>query len=268
MSQSEADSGPPRTVEAVDKTCRIVQALHELEGAGVTELAEHLDISKGTIHTHLTTLRQNGFVVKDDVTYRPGLRFLEIGEDVRKRAQIFQIAKHEIGELAEQTDTRVQITVEEFGLAVVLSISRGEHAIAPSTHVGKREYLHCIACGKAILAHLPQNRVEAIIDRYGLPARTQNTITAPDELFEELSEVRDRGVAFNDEENVKGLRSVAAPIRTETGGILGSISASGPTSRMKEDRFRSEIPEAVANVANTIEVNIRVGKSDMERVGF
>lgn len=268
MSKPESESESPRTVEAVDKACRIIDALQSLDGAGVTELADKLDISKGTIHTHLSTLNKNGFVVKDGTTYRPSLRFLDIGEDIKNSRQLYQIAQTEIEELAAETDTRVQISTEEFGVLVVLDIARSEHAIEAPTRVGKRDYLHCIAAGKAILAHLPQERIEAIIDRHGLPARTPNTITDPADLLEELEEVRREGIAFNDEEKIKGLRAVGAPVRSDTGDVLGSISASGPTSGMEGDRFRSEIPRAVSNVANTIELNIRVEQDIMGDVKY
>jgi DNA-binding IclR family transcriptional regulator len=267
MSKPDPDPDAPRTVEAVDKACRIIDAIQSLDGAGITELADQLDISKGTVHTHLTTLNENGFVVKNGTTYWPSLRFLDIGEDIKNRRRLYQVATAEIDDLAAATDTRVQISVEEFGVLVVLAIAQSEHAIEAPTRVGKRDYLHCIASGKAILAHLPHERVEEIIDSHGLPARTPNTITDPDELFDELERVREDGIAFNDEEKIEGLRAVGAAIRSDTGEVLGSISASGPTSGMKGERFRKEIPEAVSNVANTTELNIRVEQdstSDIE----
>lgn len=268
MSQPDSDPDGRRTVGAVEKTCRILDALHYLEGAGITELAEELDVSKGTVHTHLATLRKNHYVVKDGTTYRPSLRFLEIGEGRKTRDRLYQAASGEIEELAVATDTRVQVGVEEFGYLVPLAIARSEHATLPPTRVGMREYTHCIASGKAILAHLPQDRIEEIIDEHGLPARTPHTITDPDELFEELERIREAGVAFNDEEKIEGLRAVGAAIRSDTGEVLGSISASGPTSGMTGERFREEIPDAVSNLANTIELNIRVEEDRLSPVDY
>lgn len=250
----------PRTIEAVDKTCRIIQSVHRLSGAGVTELADHLDISKGTIHTHLTTLHRNGFIVKDGDTYRASLRFLDIGEDVKKGLRIYEIAKPEIRELAKRTNTRIQITTEEYGMVVALAIERGEHTIPAPTPVGGRDYAHCIAAGKAILAGMPDERVREIVRYHGLPARTPNTIVDEDELFEELAEIRDRGYAFNDEEKIKGLRAIGVAIQDDSGEVLGAISASGATSRMKGDRYHEEIPEALLDLANTIEFNLRIGE--------
>jgi DNA-binding IclR family transcriptional regulator len=128
--------------------------------------------------------------------------------------------------------------------------------------------LHCIDSGTAILAHLPQARIEEIIARHGLPARTPNTITDPEELFEEIDEIPRRNTGFNDVEKIEGLRAVGAPIRNDPGEVLGSISASGHTSATKGERFRTEIPEAGSNVANTIELNIRVEQDSIDDVTY
>lgn len=248
----------PRTIGAVDKTCQIIDFLHQQNGARVTELAEALDISKGNIHTHLATLRQNEFVVKDGDQYNVSLRFLAIGEDRKNNTRIYEVAKPKIDELATETDTRVQITVEEFGMTVVLAISQGEHTVASPTHIGNRDYLHCVAAGKAMLAHMSRDRVKAIFDQHGLPARTRYTITDLDDLFDELETIRERGVAFNDEEKLLGLRAVGCAICDDEGTVLGAISASGPTNGMQGDRFQTVIPNHLRNVANAIELDIRV----------
>lgn len=66
----------------------------------------------------------------------------------------------------------------------------------------------------------------------------------------------DRGYAFNDEEEITGLRAVGAPVHASQGDVIGGISVSGPLSRIQEDRFREELPELVVEAANVIELNI------------
>ncbi len=257
----------PRTVEAADKTCRIIGVLHRTGGAGVTQVAERLDITKGTVHTHLTTLRQNGFVVKEGETYRPSYRFLKIGEDLRARSKLHRFGIEGITQLAEDTDTRTRLAVEEYGMIVVLAV-RGSHPVTTLTRVGGRDHVHCIATGKAILANIPQSRVEEIIAKHGLPERTPNTITDADEFLDELQEIRERGYAYNDEENIEGLRAVGTAIKDVNGTVLGSISASGPANKMKGERFREKIPEEIMSVKNNIELNLRVKADEAEAVDF
>lgn len=247
----------PKTIEAVERSVSILEALRELDGAGVTELTEHLDMAKATVHSHLATLKASEFVVQEGSEYRIGLRFLGFGEYAKRQSKIYPVVKDEVDVLAEDAGEVAQFLVEEHGVGVYLYKKETSRAIHTGSHTGARRYLHCTALGKAVLANFPRERVDAIIDRHGLPQRTQNTITKRDELFVELDEIVEKGYAWDDEEVQPGLRCVAAPIKDFEGDVLGAISLSGPTSRMSGDRFREEIPEMVTNSANIIEINVR-----------
>ena len=244
-----------RQIQAVQISCDILEALRELDGAGVTELAEHLDISKATVHGHLSTLYKNEFVVKEGDWYRVSLRFVNFGEFAKDSIPIYDIARDEVDSLANQTGEVAQFMVEEHGRGVYLHKSVGEKAIQTRSYAGARKYLHCTALGKAILAHLPEERVDEIVARHGLSQQTDRTISTREELESELETVREQGVAFDDEEILAGLRCVAAPVTGHDGTLYGAISVSGPTSRMKGDRFTEELPEQVQGAANVIQVN-------------
>ena len=73
-------SQPSRTVQATETSITILEALHDLGQAGVTELSNQLSLSKGNVHKHLTTLEQNEFVVNEGGVYSLSHRFLELGK--------------------------------------------------------------------------------------------------------------------------------------------------------------------------------------------
>ena len=244
---------PVRTTE---KTLRLVEALREADGAGVTELANRLGMGKSAVHNHLSTLRKHGYVVKEGDTYRTGLKFLEVGGQRRNRMELYQAAEPKVNELARQSGELCNLMTEEGGVGVYLYRAKGEDAVDLDTYAGRRTNLHNTALGKAVLAHLPRSRVEGIVDRHGLPAETDNSITDEGTLFEELDRVRERGYAVDDEERLKGLRCVAVPVRTSDGRVLGAISISSPRSRMKGERLEREIPEMIQNAANVVELDI------------
>jgi DNA-binding IclR family transcriptional regulator len=244
------------TVRSSAKTLRILEAVHELGGVGVTELAKYLDMSKATVHHHLSTLEENEYVVNDGSTYRTGLKLLEMGERARRQSGLFEIAKPDVDELAEETGELANLMVEEHGRGVYVHIASGERAIRLDTRVGTRQYLHTSALGKAILAHMPEERFEEVIDRHGLPSQTPNTVTEKDVLEEELDEIRKRGVAFDGEERAEGIRCVAAPITDNENQLVGAVSVSAPSARMKPDRFRNKIPEMVRDTATVIGINV------------
>jgi IclR family acetate operon transcriptional repressor len=109
---------------------------------------------------------------------------------------------------------------------------------------------------KAIMAHLPRERVNEIVERHELSASTPNTITDREILDDELARIREEGVAFDDEERIAGLRCVAAPILSKNDRALGAISVAGPSNRVRDDRFTEELPQRVLETVNVIELNV------------
>jgi DNA-binding IclR family transcriptional regulator len=166
------------------------------------------------------------------------------------------MAAEKVRDLAERTDERAQFVIEEQGRGVFLYCESGAQAVKTGSGTGKRMYLHSTSAGKSILAHLPESEIETIIDEWGLPAVTSNTITDRETLFEELAEIRDRGYAFNNEENVEGLHAVGAPLILEDQGVIGALSISGPTHRMKGETFTQELPNLLLGTINELELNI------------
>ncbi|RQH01417.1 IclR family transcriptional regulator [Natrarchaeobius oligotrophus] len=244
-------------IQAVDRAFDIVETLTELDGAGVSELGRHLELPKSTVHNHLQTLERNEYVVRQDGEYRAGLKFLRVSETARNQHELYQIARSEVDHLAEKTGEISALMIEEHGRGVFVYRSRGSEAARIDTCVGDRVPIHCTALGKAILAFLPPERRDEIVDRHGLEAVSPNTITDREVLAEELEAIRDRKIASDDEERLSGLRSVAAPILDGSNAVIGSISVAGPTHRMRGERFETELPEMVLGIANVIELNIQ-----------
>lgn len=249
-------TNPENKIGATEKAVRILDALERLDGAGVTELADHLGVSKGTVHNHLSTLEEHEYVVNSNGTYRLGLRLFEMGQYTRREQELYRVAKPEIDKLAAETGELANLMVEQHGRGCYLYISRGEHAVKLDTQVGTRQYLHTSALGKAILAHMPASRRDAVLDRHGLPEKTPNTVTDRAKLEAELAEIRERGVAFDGEERAEGIRCVAAPILGTDDVLRGAVSVSGPASRIKDEHLEEEIPETVTNTANVIDINL------------
>jgi DNA-binding IclR family transcriptional regulator len=241
-------------VKATARTLELIAALKSLDRAGVTELAEHLDVSKSVVHNHLSTLEEHDYVVRGEGGYSLGLRFLEMGGYRRNGMTLYRTGKPEVDALAEETGELVNIAVEEHGQCVYLYRSRGAQSVQLNIHAGERAPMNNTALGKSMLAFMNDERVDRILEERPLPSATQHSVTDPDELREELAETRDRGYAIDDEERLEGLRCVAAPIMQD-GNVLGSISVSAPTSRLKGDRLTETIPDKVVSAANVIELN-------------
>jgi DNA-binding IclR family transcriptional regulator len=244
-------------IRSVDITCSVIEALND-EPAGVTTLSRRLEHSKSTIHEHLKTLNENHFVVRDGDQYRLSIRMLDIAESVRSQFENYDVIRDEVEKLAEEIRQNAQFAIEEHGRVRYLYKASGEQGVRTVSSVGTGQPMHSTALGKSILSHFPEDQVRRIIDNQGLDKITDHTITNQGKLMKELDTVRDRGHALDDEENLAGLRCVAAPV-VDSGTVVGSVSVSGPSSRIRGELFREELPEMVESASNVIELNSKYG---------
>ena len=123
-----------QTVDATGTSFEIIEALADLEGAGVSELSTALGIPKSTIYNHLQTLVKKEYVVQDNDVYDVGLRFLRLGEYSRNRNRLCSIARPEIESLATKTGELVNLNVEEYGRGVFLYRAKGDDAVHMDTY--------------------------------------------------------------------------------------------------------------------------------------
>lgn len=246
-----------RTVQATETTFAILETINGTDGIRLTQLADELDMAKSTVHRYLQTMLEAEYLVREGQHYHVGLRFLDLGWNARNRREGYRMAETKVAELAAQTDERAQFIVEEHGQAVYVHREIGDHAVQTDPGIGKRISLHATAAGKAIMAEWTDDRVADYVERSGLPAITGNTITETDVLFEELEEIRERGFSVNRGENIAGLRAVGAAVIGPEDGILGALSVSGPSNRMKGEWFDSELPDQLMGFANEIQLNLK-----------
>lgn len=242
-----------KTIEAAEKTLRIIAALSERGAQGTTELGHRLDISKSTVHHHLNTLHERGFVVKEDGKYRLSLRFLEFGERVRDQTAVYNVGRSEISSLAEETNQPTHLLTEERGIGVFVMTENGQGGIPADHRVGQHVHLHTLASGKAILANLPEERTADIVATRGLPERTPDTVGTAGELRSELEAIRNQGYATERDEWSEGQWSIAAPI-LQDGTVLGAVGITCFTDEYDPETYEAPLAEEVKKTAEVISI--------------
>lgn len=256
----------PTRLRTTELSLRILEVVQERGGARLGEVGDRVDVSKSTVYKHLETLEANEFLVKEGDAYYVSLKFLNFGEHARSRKRSYELAGEAVRELTERTNEEADFVVEEHGRIMTLShtyhegntyvedfslnnpISRGRN--------GTYYYMHNTASGKAILASLPASRVEEIVDKWGLPAATDDTITERDRLFDELATIRERGYALDDEEFTDGLRSVGTAVLYPDDRVVGALSVSGPTYRLTEDVVHDELAPVLDTIVTDLEGDV------------
>lgn len=249
--------GDAAPMSSTERLFSIIEELRKQNGARVSELATSLNLPKSTIHRHLNTLKELEYVIKAGDIYYISSQFLFIGTAVHHREPAYAHVEPKIKKLATETGERAQFMIEEHGYMVYIHRETGDQAVQTNTQLGKQMPIHATSGGKAILAEMPCEEVAEIIEYHGLQKLTENTITDKDRFYDELQEIRDEGVSYNDEEYINDLRSVSVPVNKPNGQPLGAIGISGPLYRFKGEFYSQDLPNKLLGVKNELELNMK-----------
>ncbi len=237
-------------VRSLARGLDVLAMLAEAEGTvGVTEVAESLSVDKSTAFRLLNTLVGQGFAVQDEDSrrYRAGLRIVQLSRRVLDRTELRAVARPWLKQLQRTTGESSHLAVLAQGQAIYVDKEDSDAGLNVNTEIGRPAALHCSAIGKALIAELSPEEIEAFLSREAMARYTPRTMTAPRELVPHLESIREQGYAVDDEEFEPGVRCVAAPIRGPGGRVKAAIGVSGPSVRVTLER----IPELAATVVDT-----------------
>jgi len=242
-----------RGIKAVHRLGAVVDLLRERGPLSTQAVATELGVAKSTAHAYLSAMAEIEYVVRRPEGYALSLKYLDYGMTMRARLPVVREAETTLEQLAADTSEAAYLVVEEHGRAVYVDYALGDRAVKTHARIGTRSPLHSLASGKAILAYLPDERVDEIVERRGLPALTENTITDRSTLREELAAVRERGYAVNQHEANEGTHAIGTPIIADDEVVAG-LSVAGPANRVTLDRLEDEIAGEILAAANEIEL--------------
>lgn len=248
-------SPPKRWSKGTSTAFEIIETIDELNGATVTELAEQMDLAASSVHNHLGALFRRGYVLNEDGEYHLGLRFLSLGMSVRNDHELGQIAQPVVENMAERSGESAWAVTMEFDRVVFLNAAKGSEGVETFGTIGSRRLPHAHASGKAIMAYQSEEEVQAILDRTGLPAFTENTITSRGELFDEFEKIKRRGFAINRSEQSDPGRAIAAAVLKEESPI-GAVGMSGPAQRFQDERLMGELSDIVIEGKDVLELKL------------
>jgi IclR family pca regulon transcriptional regulator len=197
---------------------------------GITAIADKLGMSKSTTHRYASTLVALGYLEQGPASpkYRLGLRAADLGLSALNSMGLRAHAHPHLEELRRRTSYTVNLAVLE-GTEIrfldrVRSVRNEQAKIDLALRPGSTLPAYCTAMGKLLLAHLPEDeqrgRIAAITE---MTKRAPNTITSKSALQEDLSRIRDVGLAVDDEELAIELRAIAAPVRDEAREVIAAI---------------------------------------------
>ncbi|MBF0276803.1 MAG: helix-turn-helix domain-containing protein [SAR324 cluster bacterium] len=241
-------------VQTLSRGLLLLERLAEAkDGANLSDISQQVGLALSTTHRLLNTLEQNGYLYQNKELGRwyIGVKAFTIGNTFLQSRDIVTLARPNLHELMENVGETTNLAVLIEDEAIFLVQAECHEKMRMVVPLGSRVPLHASGVGKALLANMTKPEVSAILQKKGLAKYTENTIVEPKQLFQALTEVKEQGFAFDDEEHAVGLRCVAACVVDEYGQSVAAISVSGPRARIPDDRI-SYLGHMVVTMASRI----------------
>lgn len=222
----------------------------------MTDVARRTGLPRSSVHRIMEQLVQLKALEKVESRYRLGLGMIELGALAAYQNRLRRRALPHLHALHKATGGSVHLAVRDGHEIVYLEKISGSPDGRIPSRLGGRQPAYCTGAGKALLAFTHPEELTEILAR-GMPARTPSTITRPEVLRRELAQIRERGVAFDREENYKGIFCMAAPLREVGGSVAAAISLAGPPDRMNTQTLMPPLLTTARNVWRTVHAPTR-----------
>ncbi len=213
----------------LEKGLKLLEELvQSAEGKTALELADLLGIHKTSVYRYINTFIRMGYIRADgNGAYHVGNKILELGSQMLRRMPLRETAHPFLVKLSAETQKTVHLCILDGAEVIYLDKVESQRSLPIISRIGSRAPAYCTGVGKALLSTLPTDQVLELIKRTPLVKRTENTITDPLKLLEELKFTRERGYAIDDGEHEEGIKCFAAPIKGFGGEVIGAISITG-----------------------------------------
>ena len=231
-----ADKNPEKNhVQVIARAASIMRALEDTTtGLSLGEIAIKVGLARSTVQRIVAALESEKLVVAASPAgrVRLGPTILRLAGSVR--TDFVALAKPFLVELSKELHETVDLASIKGDHLVFIDQVIGSQRLRTVSAVGESFPLYCTANGKAYLAELHDEAVEALIGK-NYKTRTPNTLTKLPQLLDEIREIRRNGFAIDHEEHTLGICAAGVAMRDMLGNFV-AISVPVPAQRFQQER--------------------------------
>ncbi len=231
---------PEYTIAVLEDAIRVLETfLDGEERLTLARITRESGLTKNKVFRILSTLEKHRFVERDDTgAYRLGVRFLDFGQRVQNQMDLLEASRPVMDWLVQETRETVFLGVIDGQEALCVDMRESPQSIRLYAQVGRRAPLYTGGVPKVLLAFLPDEERQALLDSMELKPITPYTITDRRALEGLLQQIREQGYVVTADDLDEGAHSIAAPIWDHRGRIVAAISVAGPSNRFTEERIQ------------------------------
>ncbi|WP_120632067.1 IclR family transcriptional regulator [Ruegeria sp. EL01] len=227
----------PEKDTQIPTNLRLLLILEEVARRGVavkpSDLIEALGLAKPTIHRLLQTAEAEGFLQRDldGRSYGPGPRLRQLSVNTVSSEHLRTARLAILRGVADEIGETCNLAIPDREGMIYLDRVETKWPLRIQLPVGTQVPFHCTASGKMYLSTLRQNTLEGYLSARKLHPNTDQTLTDPVVLREELKRITQRGYSTDDEEFMPGMAAVAVPVFDENNRLVATLSVHAPTQR-------------------------------------
>ncbi|HOZ34193.1 MAG TPA: IclR family transcriptional regulator [Tabrizicola sp.] len=218
-----------------------------------SDLLAQTDYPKATLYRLLQTLTNQGMLTLDpDLgTYALGVRLVRLAHAAWAQSSLAPIARPYLDDLAAKTGETIHLAQMDQGQVLYVDKRNAARPVEMFAQAGKVGPAYCTGVGKAMLAYLPAEALDAALARQTFLRHTDQTLDSRAKLLAELEAIRQRGHAWDREEHEPGIICCAVPILSRSGRVMGALSVTSTTARTTLDALGAQAP-MIKNIAAQI----------------
>lgn len=240
-------------IQSVDRALRILTLFLEQSSISLTEIAKAVNIQKTTAFSLVSTMQKNGFLHQPKVKgeYELGIKLFQIANMSSSRMDIVRETSKLLSPLTNLHNHNAHITLLDGIHVIYMDSIMPPDAVFVQKTIGSRSPAFSTSSGKAIMAYLPEQECELLINEYTFPSYTANTIVDANLFRKELECIRKRGYSIDNQENVEGIMGISLAIRDHTGYPRLGVSLSGLAQHFTQElmmEYHDKLKEVVTQI--------------------
>lgn len=231
---------PASTHQSLKRGLQIVEMVAEMaEPPTLSTIARKSKLNRSTTHHILKALVEFGYLVQTPEThiYSLSSKIFRLTRRTWTTEQLAEIATPFLEELGSLTGEGTSLAVLRNGHVTIAAKQEQDGPLRVVQRIGESRPVYCTAVGKVLAAALPEEELEELIERTDFKRKTPKTITSPNIFRKEMARIRKKGVAVDNEEHIKGVRCLAAPVRDYSGETRAALCIVGPKHNLMPKRL-------------------------------
>jgi IclR family transcriptional regulator, KDG regulon repressor len=240
------------------KAFQMLEFIGNNQPVSPTDIVKALGFSRANVHRLLATFLEVGYIEKVGDGYGLTFKLFKLGSTVPLSRNLRDVAKPIMIELMKVAEENIYLNVLVENMVIAIDEVKSSHHLTLNPDVTYTYPVHTCASGKLLLSGLPEEKREDFVADLSMQPRSTATITDRDKFLAEIETAGKRGLAYEIKEFSDDLNSMAAPIFNYRGQVVATISISGPSMRLTEERLnslRSPLKDAAARISERLGQN-------------